>query len=63
MECDGFIPPQHITKSIDTKTKETTKSATLTGGTNPTGAFEYIASKIKTDTVEHQNDRVGWDGN
>ncbi|KAJ7807899.1 hypothetical protein B0H13DRAFT_2295687 [Mycena leptocephala] len=58
MECDGFIPPQHITKSIDTKTKETTKSATLTGGTNPTGAFEYIASKIKTDTVEYQNDRV-----
>ncbi|KAJ7028548.1 hypothetical protein C8F04DRAFT_1119059 [Mycena alexandri] len=60
LPCEGYTRPGQTVKTVETKTRGTTATATLTGSMlNPVmGAVSVAGNSVKTQTTENQNDQV-----
>ncbi|KAJ6564298.1 hypothetical protein B0H19DRAFT_1285671 [Mycena capillaripes] len=58
LDCEGYTLPKHTTKTVKTKTRGFTGTASIMGGMNPTGGAKLALNKTNSDGTEKQNDRV-----
>ncbi|KAJ7899673.1 hypothetical protein B0H13DRAFT_2518519 [Mycena leptocephala] len=56
LDCEGYTPPKHTAKTVETKTKGMTGTFGITGGIHPTGTGTI--NRTKATAKEKQNDRV-----
>jgi hypothetical protein len=58
LDCEGYIPPKHTAKTVETKTRGMTGTFGITGGIHPTGTGTVAINHTKATAKEKQNDRV-----
>ncbi|KAJ7677639.1 hypothetical protein B0H17DRAFT_1139511 [Mycena rosella] len=58
MPCSGFIPSQHTTKIVHSRSNQTTSSVGLTVGPHPTGKLSHSKNNNRTNAAEKQDDKV-----
>jgi hypothetical protein len=58
LDCPGFIRPKHTAKTVKTKAKGITGTATVTGGLHTTGGATLAVNYTTTEADEKLDDRV-----